>query len=101
MKERGARLVLGEWNMLEHTRGVESVASRINFAVEGGGARLGPLEMVWSLSDHSAIGGVVQVDALEAVADMREAIDWDAVVLTVTDEDEGCYGDLVGGSTYE
>ena len=61
------------------------MASRIDFAVEGGGARLGPLETVWGLLDHSTIGGVVQVDALESVVDTRETIDWGAVALTVTD----------------
>ena len=41
------------------------------------------------------------MDALEGVVDSREAVDWDAVALTVADEDEKWYGDLVGDSTYE
>ena len=41
------------------------------------------------------------VDALEGVADTQEAVDWDAVAVTVTDEGEVWYGDLVGDSTYE
>ena len=47
------------------------------------------------------IGGVVWVDALVRVADMREAVDWVAVALTVADEDEGWYEGFAGGSTYE
>ena len=35
------------------------------------------------------IGGVVRVDVLVGTADSREAVDWDAVALTVADEDEG------------
>ena len=38
------RLVKGEGNMFERSRGGVTVASRIDFAVEGGGASLGPLE---------------------------------------------------------
>ena len=43
----------------------------------------------------------VQVDALEGVADTREAVDWDAVASTVADEDERWYGGLAGESAYE
>ena len=43
----------------------------------------------------------MQVDALEGVADTREVVDWDAVAVTVTDEGEAWYGDLVGDSAYE
>ena len=43
----------------------------------------------------------MRVDALVGVADVREAVDWDAVALTVADEDEGWYEDLVGDSAYE
>ena len=43
------------------------------------------------------IGGVVRVDALVGVTDWWEAIDRDAVALTVEDKDEGWYGDLAGG----
>ena len=43
----------------------------------------------------------MRVDDLVGVTDWREAIDWDAVVLTVEGEDEGWYGDLAGGSAYE
>ena len=43
----------------------------------------------------------MQVDALERVADAREAVDWDAVAVTVADEREVWYGDLVGDSAYE
>ena len=77
------------------------MASQIDFAVEGGGASLGTLEGEWGLSDHSMISGVVRVDALVGVSDWREAIDWDAMALTVEDEDVGWYGDLAGGSAYE
>ena len=46
---------------------------------------LSTLVREWGLSDHSAIGGVVRVDALAGVGDNREAIDRDPVVLTVAD----------------
>ena len=101
MEERGARLVKGDENTFERTRGGESVVSRIDFAVEGGGVHLGPLTTEWGLSDHSAIGGVVQVDALKGVADTREGIDWDAVAITVADEGEAWYENLVSDSAYE
>ena len=57
IEERGARLVKGEGNTFERTCECERVASRIDFALEGDGARLGPLETVWGLSDYLAIGG--------------------------------------------
>ena len=101
MQERGARLVKGKGNTFERTCGGGVVASQIDFAVEGGGAHLGSLGVVWGLSDHSEIGGVVQVASLEGLLDFREAVDWDAVVLTVADEDERWYGDLIGDSAYE
>ena len=101
MQERGARLVKGEENTFERTHGGEVVASWLDFAVEGGGAHLGPLGVVWGLSDHSAIGQVVLVDALEEVLDFWEAVDWDPVALMVADEDEWWYEDLIGDSAYE
>ena len=101
MEERGARLVKGEGNTFERTHEGVTVASWIDFAVEGGGAQLGPLESVWGLSDHSASGVVVRMDALEGVVDSREAVDWDAVALTVADRDKEWYGDLAGDSAYE
>ena len=101
MQERGARLVKGEGHTFEPSREGERVASRIDFTVEGGGARLGALETEWGLSDHSAIGGVVRVDDLGGVVDCREAVDWDAVGLTVAGEDEGWYEVLIGDSAYE
>ena len=39
-------MVKGEGNMFERTREGVTVASRIDFAVEEGGAHLGPLETV-------------------------------------------------------
>ena len=89
MEKWGARLVKGEGNTVERTRGGGTVASRIDFAVVGGGAHLGPLEVVWGLSDYSVIGGVVQVAELVGVVKTREAVNWEAVELTVTEEDEG------------
>ena len=94
-------MVKGDGNTFEHTCGGGMVASRIDFVVEGGGAHLGPLEVVWGLSDHSAIGGVVQVTGLKGVVDTREVVDWGAVELTVADGDEEWYGSLVGDSVYE
>ena len=89
MQERGAELVAGREHTFERTREGVRVASRIDFAVVGGGAHLGPLKTGWGLSDNSAIGGMVRVVALAGVADVREAVDWDTVALTVADEDEG------------
>ena len=63
------RLVVGEGNTFERMPDGETVASRIDFAVEDGGASLGPLETEWGLSDHSAISGVVEVGALEGLVD--------------------------------
>ena len=45
MQERGVRLVKGEGNTFERSRSGERVASRIEFAVVGGGAHLDSLEM--------------------------------------------------------
>ena len=100
MQERGEYLVIGRENTFERTRVGARVAFRIDFAVVGGGAHLGPLKSEWGLSDHSAIGGVVRVDSLIDVAGEREAVDWDAVALTVADEEEGWYEGLVGDSAY-
>ena len=41
------------------------------------------------------------MDALEGVVDSREAVDWEAVALTVADEDGGWYECLAGDSAYE
>ena len=101
MEDRGTRLGKGEGNTFEYTHGGGTVASRIDFVVEGGGAHLGPLEVVWGLSDHSAISRVVQVAELVGVVHVREAVDWLAVELTVVEEDEGWYGDLAGDTAYE
>ena len=101
MEERGVRLVKGEGNTFERTGGGVRVTSWIDFAVEGGGASLGSLEGEWELSDHSMIGGVVRVDTLVGVVDAREVVDWDAVALTVADEEEGWYEGFAGGSAYE
>ena len=101
MQERGADLVMGRENTFERTCTGVRVASRIDFAVVGGGAHLGPLKSEWGLSDHLAIGGVVQVGLLTGVIGVREAIDWDAVSLTFADENEDWYGSLVGDSAYE
>ena len=49
MEERGARRVKGDGNTFERTRRGKLVVSRIDFAVEGGGARLGPLIVEWGL----------------------------------------------------
>ena len=43
MQERSARLVKGEWSTFERSREGVNVASRIDFAVEGGGASIGTL----------------------------------------------------------
>ena len=43
----------------------------------------------------------MRVDALVGVADWREAVDWDAVALTVGNVDEGWYEGLTGGSAYK
>ena len=37
MQERGVELVIGEWSMFKRTREGVRVASRIDFAVVGGG----------------------------------------------------------------
>ena len=59
------------------------------------------MEGDWGLSDHSMIGKIVWVDALVGVVDTWEAVDWDAVALTVADEGERWYWDLAGKSAYE
>ena len=43
MQERGASLVKGDGNTFELSRRGVTVASRIDFAVQGGGAHLGSL----------------------------------------------------------
>ena len=77
------------------------MASRFDFVMKGDGAHVGPLVTEWGLSDHSAIGSVVQVDALVRVVDSCEMVDWDAVAITVADEDKGWYEGLVGDCAYE
>lgn len=69
MDERGVRLVVGDGNTFECTQDGATVASRIDFTVKGRGACFGPLDVVWGLSNHPAIGGVV------GVVDVREAVD--------------------------
>ena len=74
MAERGARLVKGRGNTFKQSREGVRVTSRIDFAVVGVGAELGPMETEWGLSDHLAISGVVQVDVSEGVIDERKAV---------------------------
>ena len=33
--------------------------------------------------------------------DRREVVDWDRLAVTLADEDEGWYNDLVGGTAYD
>ena len=41
------------------------------------------------------------VNDLEVVEGCRDAVDWVSVLLTVADEREAWYGELVGGTVYE
>ena len=43
----------------------------------------------------------MQVAELVGMVETMEAIDWEAVELTVGEEDEGWYGDVVGPTMYE
>ena len=61
---RGARLLKGRSHTYERHRGDEVVVSRIDFALAGGGVESGTLSSEWGLSDRSAIGCFMAVDAL-------------------------------------
>ena len=77
------------------------VVSRIDFALAGGGAECWGLSSGWGLSDHSAIRCAVAVDDMEVVVGCRDAVDWGMVQLTVADEREAWYGELVGVTAYD
>ena len=73
---RGARLLRGREHTFERRSGGGAVISRIDFALAGGGVERGGLSAGWGLSDHSAIGYVVEVDDLVDVVGHRDAVDW-------------------------
>ena len=97
----GARILRSRSHTFEWRRGKGVVVSRIDFALAGGGAEGWGLSSRWGLSDHSAIGCTVAVDDMEVVEGCRDAVDWGKVQLTVADEREACYGELVGVTAYD
>ena len=98
---RGARILGSRSHTFERRRGEGVVVSRIDFALAGGGAECWGLSSGWGLSDHSAIGCTVAVDDMEVVEGCRDAVDWGKVQLTVADEREAWYGELVGVTAYD
>lgn len=82
-------------------RGDGVVVLRIDFALAGGGVERGGLSLGGGLSDHLAIGCMVYIDDLEMVEGSRDAVDWAKVQLTVADEREVWYEELVGDTAYD
>ena len=96
-----ARILRSRSHIFERRRCDGVVALRIDFALSEGGAERGGLSFGWGLSDHSAMDCLVAVDDLEVVEGSRDAVDWERVRLTVADEGEAWYGELVGDSAYD
>ena len=61
----------------------------------------GGLSSGWGLLDHSTIDYMVAVDNQELVEGCRDAVDWGKVQLTVADERETWYRELVGDTAYD
>ena len=99
-KSRRARILRSRSHTFERQRGDGVVVSRIDFALAGGGAECWGISSGWGLSHHSAIGCVVTVNDMEVVEGCRDAVDRGKVQLTVANEREAWYGELVGATAY-
>ena len=98
--ERGADVHFGEGVIFERRRGREVVQSRIDFVVASPDSSWTDEGADWLLSDHSSIGGSLVIDEVRET-DRREVVDWDRLAVTLADEDEGWYRDLMGETTYD
>ena len=86
--------------IFERRRGREVVQSRIDFVVASPDSSWTDEGADWLLSDHSSIGGSLVIDEVRET-DRREVVDWDRLAVTLADEDEGWYRDLMGETTYD
>ena len=96
-----AKVLRSKAHTFERRRWEGVIVSRIDFDIACGGAERGGLATGWELSDHSAIGCLVAVANLEEVMGYRNVVYWLKVQLTVADEEEACYGGLVGDTSDE
>ena len=98
--ERVAEVHFGEGGTFERRRGREVVQSRIDFVVTSPDSGWTDEGADWLLSDHSSIGGSLVIDEVR-MTDRREVVDWDRLAVTLTDEDEGWYRELVEETAYD
>ena len=95
-----AEVHFGEGGTFERRRGREVVQSRIDFVVTSPDSGWTDEGADWVLSDHSSIGGSLVIDEVR-MTDSREVVDWDRLAVTLADEDEGWYRELVGKTAYD
>ena len=97
---RGAEVHFGEGGTFEQRRGRGVVQSRIDFVVIAPDSGWTDEGADWLLSDHSSIGGSLVIDEVRKT-DRRKVVDWDKLVVTLADKDEGWYRDLMGETAYD
>ena len=100
VQEHGAEIHFGEGGTFERRRRVGVVQSDIDFVESLPNSGWTSAVEDWLLSDHASIGGSLVVGELGRV-DGREVIDWDKLAVTLADEDEGWYRDLVRETAYD
>ena len=98
--ERGAEVHFGEGGTFERRRGREVVQSRIDFVVASPDSGWTSGETDWLLSDHASISGSLVIDEVKKT-DSREVVTWYKLAVTLADEDERWYGDLMGDTAYD
>ena len=98
--ERAAEIHFGEGGIFQRRRGSGIVQSRIDFAVASPDSGWTNEGADWLLSDHSNIGGSLVICEVRTTAG-REVVDCDRLTITLADEDEGWYRDLVGEAAYD
>ena len=98
--ERGSVVHFGKGGTLEWRRGTDVVQSRIDFAVTSPDSGWTDEDAAWLLSDYSSIGGLLVIGEVKRV-DRREVVDWDGLAVTLADEDERWYADLVRETAYD
>ena len=76
------------------------VQSQIDFAVASPDSDWTDEGGDWLLSDHPSIGGSLVICEAKSTVGSK-VVDWDRLVTTLADEDEGWYGDLGRDTGYD
>ena len=98
--EQGAEVHFRKRGTFEWKWGRGVVQSWIDFTVTSLDSGRTDEDADWLLSDHSSLGRSMVIGELRGT-NSRKVVDWDGLVATLVDEDEGWYRDLVGETAYD